>query len=50
MQMAQADEVLVAATLYDSIRPLVPPGRAQARGEVALRGKSEAVGVYSVKL
>ena len=50
MQMAQADEVLVAATLYESIRPLVPPGRAQARGEVALRGKSEAVGVYSVKL
>jgi class 3 adenylate cyclase len=50
MQMAQADEVLVAASLYESIRPLVPPGRAQARGEVALRGKSEAVGVYSVKL
>jgi class 3 adenylate cyclase len=50
MQMAQADEVLVAATLYESIRALVPPGRAQARGEVALRGKSEAVGVYSVKL
>ena len=50
MQMAQADEVLVAATLYESIRPLVPPGRAQARGEVALRGKSEAVGVYSIKL
>jgi class 3 adenylate cyclase len=50
MQMAQADEVLVAATLYESIRPLVPAGRAQARGELALRGKSEAVGVYSVKL
>src|SRR5262245_50358409 len=50
MQMAQADEVLVAATLYESIRPLVPAGRAHARGDVALRGKSEAVGVYSVKL
>ena len=49
MQMAQADEVLVAATLYESIRPLVPPGRAQARGAVALRGKCEAVGVYSIK-
>ena len=50
MQMAQADEVLVSATLYESIRPLVPAGRAQARGEVALRGKCAAVGVYSVKL
>ena len=50
MQMAQADEVLVAATLYESIRPLVPAGRAHARGAVALRGKSEAVGVYSITL
>jgi class 3 adenylate cyclase len=50
MQMAQADEVLVSATLYESIRPLVPAGRAHAHGAVALRGKSEAVGVYSIKL
>ncbi|HEY1290878.1 MAG TPA: response regulator [Burkholderiales bacterium] len=50
MQMAQADEVLVAETLFESIRPLVPAGRAQARGAVALRGKSEAVGVYSITL
>ena len=50
MQMAQANEVLVAATLFESILQLVPAGRAQARGDVALRGKSEAVGVYSVKL
>ena len=50
MQMAQANEVLVAATLFESILPLVPEGRAHARGEVVLRGKSEAVGVYSVKL
>jgi class 3 adenylate cyclase/CheY-like chemotaxis protein len=50
MQMAQADEVLMSAGLYESIRALLPAGRVQARGEVALRGKSEAVGVYSVKL
>ena len=50
MQMAQANEVLVAATLFESIAPLVPAGRAHACGDVALRGKSEAVGVYSVKL
>ena len=48
MQMAQADEVLVSAALYDSIRPLLPAERVQARGDVALRGKSEAVaGVFS---
>jgi class 3 adenylate cyclase len=50
MQMAQADEVLVEAALYESIRPLVPAGRTHVREEVVLRGKSEAVGVYSVKL
>ena len=32
------------------IRALVPRGRAQCRGEVALRGKSGTLQVYSVKL
>jgi class 3 adenylate cyclase len=50
MEMAQADEVLVSGALYESIRALVPAGRVEPRGEVALRGKSEAVRVYSVKL
>jgi class 3 adenylate cyclase len=50
MQMAQADEVLVSGALYESIRSLVPAGRVQSRGEVALRGKSEAIAVYSIKL
>ena len=50
MQMAQADEVLVSGALYEAIRSLVPAGRVQSRGEVALRGKSEAIAVYSVKL
>jgi class 3 adenylate cyclase len=51
MQMARADEVLVEAALYESVRPLAAAaGRAHVREEVALRGKSEAVGVYSVKL
>jgi len=50
MQMAQADEVLLTATLYDAIRPVLPAERVQARGEVALRGKSETVRVYSVRL
>ena len=50
MQLAQADEVLVCGTLYESIRSLVPAGRAQGRGEVALRGKAAATEVYSIKL
>ena len=50
MQMAQADEVLISGALYESIRPLLPADRVQARGEVALRGKSEATRVYSIRL
>jgi class 3 adenylate cyclase len=50
MQIARADEVLLEATLYDAIRPLLPAERVQARGDVALRGKAEAVRVYSVRL
>jgi class 3 adenylate cyclase/CheY-like chemotaxis protein len=50
MQMAGEDEVLVTAQLYDSIRPLLAKRRVQARGEVALRGKTEAVRIYSVRL
>ena len=50
MQMATANEVLVTASLYESIRPLLPADRVHPRGEVALRGKSEAVQVHSVRL
>jgi class 3 adenylate cyclase len=50
MQMASANEVLVTASLYESIRPLLPAERVHPRGEVALRGKSEAVQVHSVRL
>jgi len=47
---AHADEVLLEATLCEAIRPLLPAERVEARGEVALRGKAEAVRVYSVRL
>jgi adenylate cyclase len=50
MQMAQADEVLVSGALYEAIRDLVPAARVESRGEVALRGKSEAISVYSIRL
>ncbi len=50
MQMAQAEEVLVSASLYDAVRPLVPAQRVQSRGEVALRGKSGTLQGYSIRL
>ena len=50
MQMAQADEVLVSASFYEAVRPLVPAQRVQSRGEVALRGKSGTLQVYSIRL
>jgi class 3 adenylate cyclase len=49
VQMAQADEALVAGAFYQSVRELVPEERVQSRGAVALRGKSEATTVYSIR-
>jgi class 3 adenylate cyclase len=50
MAMAQSDEVLVSGTLFDAIRTLVPPAQVQSRGQVALRGKSEAIQVYAIRI
>jgi class 3 adenylate cyclase len=50
MQMARAGELLVSGSVYDSIRALVPGGAAVSRGNVALRGKTEATPVYSIEL
>jgi class 3 adenylate cyclase len=50
MQLAQGDEVLVSGTLYRSIRSFLPRERVRSRGDVALRGKSEPIEVYSVSL
>lgn len=50
MQMAKASELLVSGPAYEEIRDAIPAGRAEARGEVALRGKSGATPVYSIRL
>jgi class 3 adenylate cyclase len=50
MQMAKGGELLVSGPVYSQIRELVPGGRAVARGNVALRGKSEAIPVFSMEL
>jgi class 3 adenylate cyclase len=49
MQMARGGELLVSGTVYDSIRRLVPEECVAARGNVALRGKTEATAVYSIE-
>lgn len=50
MQIARADEVLVSGSLYEAIRPLLPAQGVECRGEVALRGKSGTLQVYSIRL
>jgi class 3 adenylate cyclase len=50
MQMAKASELLISGPVYESIRALVPRERVEPRGAVALRGKSEAIPVFSIRL
>jgi len=50
MQMARAGELLVSGPVYDSIHEMVPQRCVAARGNVALRGKTEATPVYSIEL
>jgi class 3 adenylate cyclase len=50
MQMARAGELLVSGPVYEEIRTLVPSASVAARGNIALRGKSEATAVYSIEL
>jgi class 3 adenylate cyclase len=50
MQLAQADEVLLSGAFFGAVREHLPPGSLQPRGDIALRGKSEAIAVYSIRL
>lgn len=50
VQIAGGSEMLVSASVYDAIGHLVPAERVRSRGEVALRGKSEAISVYGIDL
>jgi len=50
MQMAQAGELLLSRPVYEMVRPLLAPLSVRSRGEVALRGRSGTVEVYSVRL
>jgi class 3 adenylate cyclase len=50
MQMAKAGEVLVSGAAYAAVREAVPAGRVEARGDVALRGKSGMTAVYAIQV
>jgi len=49
MQIAQAGEALVSGEFYAAIRHLVPAERVESLGLVTLRGRSEAMPVYSIR-
>ncbi len=49
MEMAAPGEVLVCGPVFERIRHLVPAERVEGRGDVTLRGRSEAIPVFAVK-
>jgi len=50
MQMAQPGELLLSRPVYDSVRGMLDGQRVRFKGEVALRGRSGTIEVYSVTL
>ena len=50
MQMAQPGELLLARPVYETVRGMLDGQRVRFKGEVALRGRSGTIEVYSVTL
>ena len=50
MQLAQPYEILICDKVYDELRDVVAPEHVESRGDVMLRGRSEPIKVYSLKL
>jgi adenylate cyclase len=50
MQMAGPGEALIAGQLFKEIREIVPAGRFEGRGNVEIRGATETIPVFSIKL
>lgn len=50
MQMAQPSELLLARPVYESVRGTLDSQRVRFKGQVALRGRSGTIEVYSVTL
>jgi class 3 adenylate cyclase len=49
MQMAAAGEILLCGPVYERVRHLLQAGLVEERGNVTLRGKSEAIPVFAVR-
>ena len=50
MQMAQPGELLVSGPVFAASGAALPRARVESRGGVALRGKSEPIPVYAIRL
>ncbi len=50
MQLAQPYEVLVCDEVYKCLRDIVPAAQIEARGDVTLRGRTDPIKVYNVKV
>jgi len=50
MKTAPANEVLMCGTVYEEIHSLLPVNGVEPRGEVTLRGKTEPIAVYAVRI
>jgi class 3 adenylate cyclase len=50
VSMAQPRELLVSGPVWEALRGTVPEASTESRGNLALRGKTEAVPVYSIRL
>ena len=50
MQMAQPGELLLSRPVYDVVRGTLERQRVRFKGDVALRGRSGTIEVYSVTL
>ncbi len=49
MQVAGPNEVLICGRVYEAVRDLLPAGTITPRGDISLRGKSEAAPVFAVR-
>ena len=50
MQLAQPYEVLICDRVYGELRNVIPATQVESRGDVTLRGRTDPIKVYSVKV
>lgn len=50
MQLAQPYEILICDRVYEDLKDIVPPEQVESRGDVTLRGRSEPIKVYNLRV